>query len=104
MKIADSLNEHFFHAELYRQRGMIQLSQHGVDNRDVEADLRRAADMAKNQHARSLQLRALISLHQLHRQQGREAESFNELKDAYGGFTEGFETADLLDAKALLNE
>jgi len=104
MQIADSLNEHFFHAELYRQRGMIQLSQHGVDNRDVEADLRRAADMAKNQHARSLQLRALISLHQLHRQQGREAESFNELKDAYGGFTEGFETADLLDAKALLNE
>ena len=104
MQIADSFNEHFFHAELYRQRGMIQLSQPGVDSRNVEADLRRAVDMAKNQHARSLQLRALNSLHQLHREQGREAESFSELKDAYEGFTEGFDTADLQDAKALLNE
>ncbi|MBI3795373.1 MAG: hypothetical protein HY268_00175 [Deltaproteobacteria bacterium] len=63
-----------------------------------------ALDMARQQSAKSLELRAAMSLAQLWRQQGKIREAHNLLADIYGWFTEGFDTADLQEAKALLQE
>ena len=104
MHIAETFDENFFYAELYRQRAAILLSKPGAAVTDAEPDLRKAVNMARDQQSRSLQLRALVNLHQLHRQQGRTEESYDELKEVYGEFTEGLETADLREAKALLSE
>jgi len=64
--------------------------------------LRRALDVARRQEAKSLELRAARSLARLWRQQGRHTEARDLLAPIYGWFTEGFDTADLQEAKALL--
>jgi predicted ATPase len=66
--------------------------------------LRRALDVARHQQAKSLELRAAISLSRLWQQQGKRAEACALLAPIYGWFTEGFDTADLLEAGALLAE
>jgi predicted ATPase len=66
--------------------------------------LRRALDVAYRQEAKSLELRAAMSLSRLWQQQGKRAEAHALLAPIYGWFTEGFDTADLLEAKALLDE
>jgi predicted ATPase len=60
--------------------------------------------VARSQSARSLELRAAVSLARLHRDQGRRAEAHELLAPVYGWFTEGFDTLDLKEAKALLDE
>jgi predicted ATPase len=60
--------------------------------------------VARRQEAKSLELRAAVSLSQLWQQQSKRAEAYELLAPIYGWFTEGFETADLQDAKALLEE
>lgn len=104
MQIAETFNERFFHAELLRRRAMLLLMQSDHDTDEVEDYLKQAVALARRQQARSLQLRALISLQQLHRQQGRAEESIEELRRIYSEFNEGFDTNDLQVAKALLNE
>ena len=64
----------------------------------------RALDVARGQQAKSLELRAAMSLAQLWQQQGQQAEARALLAPVYGWFTEGFDTKDLKDAKALLEE
>jgi len=64
--------------------------------------LRRALDVARRQEANSLELRAAMSLSRLWQRQGKCAEARQLLADIYGWFTEGFDTADLQEAKALL--
>ena len=59
---------------------------------------------AQNQHAKSFELRTATSLARLYQRQGKRAEAHELLSPVYGWFTEGFETADLQDAKALLEE
>jgi predicted ATPase len=66
--------------------------------------LQRALDVARRQEAKSLELRAAMSLARLWQQQGRCAEARDLLAPIYGWFTEGFDTADLQEAKALLAE
>jgi predicted ATPase len=66
--------------------------------------LRRALDVARRQEAKSLELRAAMSLSRLWRQRGKQAEAHALLAPIYGWFTEGFDTADLQEAKALLEE
>jgi predicted ATPase len=66
--------------------------------------LQRALDVARRQEAKSLELRAAMSLSRLWQQQGRRAEARDLLAPIYGWFTEGFDTADLQEAKALLEE
>ena len=68
----------------------------------AETWLRRALDIARRQEAKSLELRAAMSLGRLWQQQGKRAEAHELLAPIYGWFTEGFETADLQEAKALL--
>jgi len=70
----------------------------------AEANFRQAADVARLQDARSLELRAVMSLSKVLQRQGRTGEGRESLAAAYGRFTEGFETADLRDAKALIDE
>jgi predicted ATPase len=66
--------------------------------------LHRAVDTARNQQAKSLELRAAVNLARLSRGQGRHDEAHDLLAPIYGGFTEGFDTYDLKAAKALLDE
>jgi predicted ATPase len=70
---------------------------------EAETWFRQALDIARQQQAKSLELRAAMSLSRLWRQQGRRTDAYQLLAPVYGWFTEGFDTADLQDAKALLN-
>jgi predicted ATPase len=69
---------------------------------EAESWFRQALDVACRQQAKSLELRAAMSLSRLWQQQGRRSEAYQLLAPLYGWFTEGFDTADLQDAKALL--
>jgi predicted ATPase len=91
-------------AELYRLKGEILLMQAGADAAEAEQQFRTAIDIARSQQARSWELRATTSLARLLAKQGRRGEAHNMLAEIYGWFTEGFDTPDLKDAKALLDE
>ena len=99
LAICAATGECFWEAEIHRLRGEM-LPVQG----EAEACFRQAADVARRQGSRSLELRAVTSLARLFREQGRPAEARPSLGDIYGRFTEGFETADLQEAKALLGE
>jgi predicted ATPase len=71
---------------------------------EAETWLQRALDIARRQEAKSLELRAAMSLSRLWQQHGKRAEAYEILTPIYGWFTEGFDTADLQEAKALLEE
>lgn len=94
--------ENHYQAELQRLRGMV-LAETGEDD-EAAAWLQRAIDTARSQQAKSLELRAATSLARLWAQQGERAEAHDLLAPIYDWFTEGFDTADLKDAKALLEE
>ena len=78
------------------------LRQPGTPQAEAEAWLQRALDVARLQEAKALELRAAMSLSRLWQQQGKQAEAHALLAPIYGWFTEGFDTADLQEAKALL--
>jgi predicted ATPase len=71
---------------------------------EAESLLQRALDVARHQEAKSLELRAAMSLARLWQQQGKCAEARELLEPIYGWFTEGFDTTDLREARALLDE
>jgi predicted ATPase len=71
---------------------------------EAEACFQQALDVARLQEAKSLELRAAMSLSRLWQQQGKQAEARELLVPVYGWFTEGFDTPDLLEAKVLLEE
>ncbi|MBI3301163.1 MAG: hypothetical protein HYZ72_03665, partial [Deltaproteobacteria bacterium] len=71
---------------------------------EAEACFQKAIDIARQQQAKSLELRAVMSLSRLWQQQGKKDEARQMLAETYGWFTEGFDTADLQEAKALLAE
>ena len=78
------------------------LQQTGTPQEKAEACFLQALDMARRQQARSLELRATMSLGRLWQQQGKRAAAHELLAPLYNWFTEGFETADLQEARALL--
>jgi predicted ATPase len=80
------------------------LRQPGASQAAAEAWVQRALDVARRQEAKSLELRAAMSLARLWQQQGKRLEARELLAPVYGWFTEGFDTADLQEAKALLEE
>ena len=94
--------QHFYAAELHRLNG--ELLQAVPDERQAEAYFRQALDIARHQQAKSLELRAAMSLARLWQRQGKRAEAHALLAPIYGWFTEGFDTADLQEARALLVE
>ena len=120
---------HFYQAEVHRLTGELLLMQDagggvsgspppelsmidghegeatGPSPRPTEAEtwFRQALDIARQQQAKSLELRAAMSLSRLWQQQGKRTDAYQLLAPIYGWFTEGFDTADLQDAKALLD-
>lgn len=95
----------FFHeAELHRLQGALLLQLDPHENlAAAEAAFRQALDIARRQQAKSLELRAAVSLGRLWQEQGQEAAARQMLEEVYGWFAEGFETADLQEAKSLLD-
>jgi predicted ATPase len=91
-------------AELYRLRGELLLQRSMDPQGEAEAWFHQALDVARRQQAKSLELRAAMSLSRLWHQQGKRAEARELLTPIYGWFTEGFDTADLQEARALLDE
>ena len=88
-------------AELHRLQGELFL---GRDEESAEVCFRRAIDIARAQQAKSFELRAATSLARLWQSLGRRGAARDLLAPVHGWFTEGFDTADLKDAKALLDE
>jgi predicted ATPase len=80
------------------------LRQPGTPQAEAETWLQRALDVAHRQEAKSLELRAAMSLSRLWQQQGKQAEARELLASVYGWFTEGFDTADLQEARVLLDQ
>jgi len=102
IQTAEITNERFFEAELYRLRGEI-LSTLGKRD-EAEAALRRAVTIAQQQQARWWELRAATSLAKHRRDEGQYLEAYPLLQPVYDWFVEGFDTTDLKEAKALLDE
>jgi predicted ATPase len=93
-----------YDAEIYRLKGELLLKQDDSYAAEAESCFQRAIEIARNQSAKSWELRATTSLARLLDKQGRRDEGRTILAEIYGWFTEGFGTADLKDAKALLEE
>jgi predicted ATPase len=91
-------------AEAYRLEGELLLRQATPDTAQAEACFHQGLAIARRQHAKSWELRAAMSLSRLWQQQGKRAEAYELLTPIYGWFTEGFDTADLQEAKVLLEE
>ena len=94
----------FYEAELRRLQGELLLKQAAPDSRQAESCLHRALDLARSQKAKSIELRAAMSLSRLWQKQGKPEAARRHLAEIYDWFTEGFDTPDLKDAKELLGE
>jgi predicted ATPase len=94
----------FHAAELHRLRGEFLLRQDAAAHREAEACFHEALSIARRQQAKSLELRAAMSLARLYRKLNREAEARPMLAECYGWFTEGFTTHDLQEARTVLAE
>ena len=95
-------DEHWYEAELYRLRGEMLIK--NGDRRGAEPWFSDALARAKKYDAKLFELRATISLARLWRDQGKPQQARELLAPVYGWFSEGFETCDLKEAKALLEE
>jgi predicted ATPase len=102
--LVEQHEERYWEAEIYRLRGVLLLRQTGTPQAEAEACFQQALAVACRQEAKSLELRAAMSLSRLWQQQGKRTAVHALLAPIYGWFTEGFETADLLEAKTLLEE
>jgi predicted ATPase len=102
LTLVDTTGERWYEPELYRQKGALLLQQHADNQAEAENCFHHALDIARSQQAKSFELRAATSLARLWQQQGKRQEAYDLLAPIYGWFTEGFDTADLQDAKALL--
>jgi predicted ATPase len=107
----EKTGERWCEAELYRLKGELllqsggQVRESGVSNpqsETAEICFHQALELARRQQAKSWELRAAVSLSRLWQRQGKRAEAHALLAPIYGWFTEGFDTADLQEAKALL--
>src|SRR6185369_4687069 len=120
LPVAYKTGEHWSEAEVYRLRGQLTLQKFQVSDSTVrapdpqhvipklqaeaEAYFQKAIDIARQQQAKSWELRASTSLARLWQQQGKQREAHQMLVEIYGWFTEGLDTKDLQEAKALLEE
>ena len=107
LALSHTSGEHRGEAELYRLKGELLLVQRGKGRNEkeeaaAEACFQQALAIARRQSAKALELRTAMSLARLWQQQGKRAEAYDLLAPVYGWFTEGFDTLDLQEAKALL--
>jgi predicted ATPase/class 3 adenylate cyclase len=104
LRHVDAMGEEWCKAELYRLKGELLLQQSSDNQPEAESCFQQAIAVAQSQHAKSWELRAATSLARLWQAQGKRQDAYDLLAPVYNWFTEGFDTADLKDAKALLNE
>ena len=104
MIVAEKTKERWFEAEIQRTAGIIALKSLEPDMAKTEAYFERAIAIARAQQAKSWELRAAMSLARLWRDQGKRDAAPDLLAPVYNWFTEGFDTLDLKEAKALLDE
>jgi predicted ATPase len=104
LALGDKTGERWCEAELHRLKGELLLQQSPDNQTEAESCFQKALDVSRNQQAKLWELRASTSLARLWREQGKRQEAYNLLGPVYHWFTEGFDTADLIDAKALLDE
>jgi predicted ATPase len=103
LALADKSGERHYQAELHRLQGEFLLASPTENQSEAEACFCQAIAIARRQSAKSLELRAVMSLSRLYQKQGKQAEARPMLAEIYGWFTEGFDTPDLVDAAAQLN-
>jgi predicted ATPase len=105
LALVDQSGERYWEAELYRRKGelLLQSGDRGAEP-GAEVCFQQALAVARRQQAKALELRAALSLSRLWHQQGQRTEVYQLLAEVYGWFTEGFATADLQAARALLDE
>jgi predicted ATPase len=104
LALVDTTGERWCEPELYRLKGALLLQQSSDNQARAEICFQQALAIAQNQQAKSWELRATTSLARLRQSQGKRDEARQVLGDVYGWFTEGFDTVDLQEAKALLDE
>jgi predicted ATPase len=104
LRAVDDTGEHFYEAELYRLKGAFLLQRSADNQREAEACFQHAMTIAQDQGAKAWELRIATSLARLWQHQGKRQEAHDLLAPVYHWFTEGFETADVQEAKALLDE
>ena len=110
LAMVDKNGEREWEAELHRLKGELTLAQSRVQSlesgvqKEAEEYFHKAIEIAQRQQAKSLELRAVMSLARLWQQQGKRAEAHQLLSEIYGWFTEGFDTKDLQEARALLEQ
>jgi predicted ATPase len=97
-------DKRFYEIELSRLTGVLYLAHSPAAQVEAEAYMRHALEVARQQEAKSLELRAAMSLSRLWQQQGKRHDARELLAPIYGWFTEGFDPLDLQEAKALLEE
>ena len=102
LALVDQYEERYWEAEIHRLKGELLLARSAANQVEAEACWHKALDVARRQGAKSLELRAAMSLARLWQRQGQRAAAYELLAPVYGWFTEGFDTADLQEAKALL--
>jgi class 3 adenylate cyclase/predicted ATPase len=104
LTLVDTTGERVWEPELYRLKGELLLQQNLDNQAEAESCFAQAITIAQSQQAKSWELRAATSLARLWQQHGKRQEAHDLLASVYNWFTEGFDTADLQDAKALLDE
>jgi predicted ATPase len=102
LTVMDTTEVRHYAAEISRLKGVLLLQQAVPDAAQAETCFHQALDVARQQQAKSFELRAATSLARLWQSQGKRQEAYALLAPVYGWFTEGFDTADLQEAKALL--
>ena len=102
--LVEQHEERVWEVEVSRLRGVLLLQQTMPQQEEVEACFHQALVVARRQQAKSLELRAATSLARLWQQQGKRPQARQLLAEVYDWFTEGFDTADLREARALLDE
>jgi predicted ATPase len=104
LTLADTTGERFYEPERYRLKGELLLQRSLDHQAEAESCFQQAMTIAQKQQAKSFELRTATSLARLWQSQGKRQEAYDLLAPIYHWFTEGFDTADLKDAKALLDE
>src|SRR4030095_9195556 len=104
LALVDKTGVRWYDPELYRLKGALLLQQSLDNSTEAESCFHHAIAIAQHQYAKSWDLRPATSLARLWQQQGKRSEAYELLAPVYGWFTEGFDTADLQEAKALLEE
>jgi predicted ATPase len=102
LALAEKSGERHYQAELYRLKGEALLASPTENQAEAEACFRQAIAIARQQSAKSWELRAVMSLSRLHQKQGKQAQARLMLAEIHGRFTEGLDTPDLVDAAALM--